>query len=334
MELILALPALFDERADTTAAPKPALAQLMAQAGAPTRESGGIAGALAARYGLARQSDWPLAPIRLAALGVDPGDAYWLVADPVNVEIGLSTAEIAGMVDDLTRAEADALLATLNAHFAPSELVFAAPTPGRFFVRAATATRVSTVAASAALRRPLRELFPQGPDAAAWRRWQSEIEMLLHEHPVNVARERTGRAQVNSLWFSEGGRLVRARSSARKIVTFAANGIASALAAYTGAELRSKPTDFRAAQKAAGAAESIVAVLCGRLDSSDVERAWAAPVRDALAKGSLDSVELIGEDAGDAVIWRARRPGLWERITGRFGAHDLRALLDAARLPA
>ena len=66
----------------------PALAHLLAIAGAPTRESGGIAAALAARYGVTRQADWPLAPLRLAALGVDPGAAFWLAADPVTLTVG------------------------------------------------------------------------------------------------------------------------------------------------------------------------------------------------------------------------------------------------------
>jgi hypothetical protein len=216
--------------------PAPALAELIALAGAPERQSGGIAAALAKHYGVARQSgqsDWPLAPIRVAALGVAPGDAYWLAADPVTVELGLANAELSGIVDDLGRAEADALLATLNAHFASDGLAFVAPRPDRFFVRAAAAQRLSTVTTSAALRRPLRPLLPQGPDAGVWRRWHSEIEMLFHEHAVNVERERTGRAQVNSLWFSEGGTLPPPPPAAR-IATFATNDIASALAAFAG----------------------------------------------------------------------------------------------------
>src|SRR5262245_17365072 len=103
MQPILALPALFEERADTTANERPtapALAQLLALSGAPKRQGGGLDGALAAHYGVAKQSDWPLAPIRLAALGTDPGSAYWLAADPVTVEVGLASAELAGIVDD------------------------------------------------------------------------------------------------------------------------------------------------------------------------------------------------------------------------------------------
>jgi len=332
MQLILALPALFEERDDSAASfPAPGLAHVITIAGRPERRTGGIDAALAAHYGVERQNDWPLAPVRLAALGVEPADGYWLVADPVTVEVGLATAELAGIVGDLDRMETDALVATLNRHFASDELAFVAPRPSRVFVRAATATRLSTVAASAALRRPLRPLLPQGRDAANWRRWQSEIEMLLHEHPVNVERERTGRAQVNGFWFSQGGTLPPLRQPAARIATFANDGIAGALAAFAGAPADPLPPGLSDALAAAGPVDSIVAALDSALDLASIERAWAAPARAALGAGSLDSVQIVTESAGDAVVWHAGRPRLWQRITGRFETRNLRALLDAAR---
>src|SRR4030042_6952016 len=145
MQLILVLPGLPELRAGIAASVRaPALAHLLALAGAPTREGGGIAAALAARYGVARQNDWPLAPIRLAALGVDPGTAFWLAADPVTLTVGRSDVRLAGVVADLARADADALVATLNAHFAGDGLVFVAPAPDAIFVRAGTRPRLST----------------------------------------------------------------------------------------------------------------------------------------------------------------------------------------------
>ena len=335
MQLFLALPGLFEERDDTGASgAAPALSHLLTLAGTPKRQTGGLDAALAAHYGVERQDDWPLAPIRIAALGIEPGDGYWLAADPVAVEVGMASAELAGVVADLDRSETDALVATLNAHFATDELAFVAPRPGRIFVRAATATRLSTVATSAALRRPLRPLLPQGPDAPTWRRWQSEIEMLLHEHPVNLERERAGRAQVNAFWFSQGGTLAPLRQPAASIATFASNGIAVALAAFAGAPAHALPDDLGGALDAAGSVDTIVAAPGEAIDIPSIERAWAAPARDALAAGSLDSMQILAESAGDAVIWHAGRPTLWQRIAGRFEARDLRTLLDATKQAA
>jgi len=331
MQFILALPPLLEERADKSAAPQaPALAHLLAMAGLPVRESGGVSAALASRYGVVRQTDWPLAPIRLAALGVDPGTDYWLAADPVTLEVGRVDVELARVVDDFDRAAADALLATLNSHFANDEVTFAAPRPDGFFVRVAAGIRLSTSPPAAAMRRPLRGLLPQGSDAAAWRRYQSEIEMLLHEHPVNVEREGAGRPPANTLWFYEGGTLPSRPVPAPSIATFAASGVACALAAHSGTPLHSVPRDLHRARSEAGNADSIVVVLDRALDLSTLERGWAAPARDALVAGSLDGVTLIGDEGGTAIVWQARRPRLWQRVTGRYRTRDLGALLDTA----
>lgn len=331
MQLILVLPGLFERRTDRTpAVHAPALAHLLAIAGSPAREGGGTAAALAARYGVIRQTDWPLAPIRLAALGVDPEAAYWLAADPVTFSVGRADVQLAGIVDDLGRADADALVATLNAHFANDGLHFVAPRPDAFFVRVATGLRLSTHPPGAALGRPLRALLPQGPDAAAWRRWHSEIEMLLHEHPVNVERERAGGALANSLWFSGGGILPPRPSPAPSIRTYATTGIAAALAKHAGSSLRTLPSQLRDALSDAGSADSIVVALDHALDAPLIERAWAAPARDALAAGSLHAVTLLCDDAGDAIVWYAPRPGLWQRVAGRYARHDLAALLGIA----
>ena len=331
MQLILVVPGLLESRAGLpTSVQAPALAHLLAMSGAPAREGGGIDAALAARYGVIRQTDWPLASIRLAALGVDPGVAFWLAADPVTLTVGRSDVRLAGVVDDLTRADADGLVATLNAHFAGDGLTFVAPRPDSFFVHAATRTRLATHPPGAALGRPLHGLLPEGADADAWRRWHSEIEMLLHEHPVNIERESAGQPPANSLWFSGGGTLPARPEPAVSIRTFAAGGIATTLAAHVGSPARALPGHLGAALDDAGDAESVVVALAAALDLAHLERSWAAPARNALAGGSLDAVTLLSDNAGDAVVWHARRPGLWQRLTGRFARHDLAAMLGAA----
>lgn len=47
--------------------------------------------------------------------------------------------------------------------------------------------------------------MPAGPQAAGHRRVVSEIEMALHDHPVNREREAAGLKPVNSLWLWGGG---------------------------------------------------------------------------------------------------------------------------------
>lgn len=332
MQLVLILPGLLDPR-NAGAAPirAPGLAALLALAAPPARDADGLDAAISSHYGIERQADWPLAAIRAAALGLRAGDAYWLAADPVTLVVGRDDVAFSGIVDDLTRADADALIASLNAHFADDGIAFVAPRPDAIFARLAIRPRVTTHPPAATPDQPLRIRLPEGSDAAAWRRWQSEIQMLLHEHPVNLEREKRGRPPANSLWFSSGGMLPPRPAPGAPICTFANSGIAVALAAHAGAPARSLPANLDAALDGAVGAGHVVVALAAEVGLTDIERSWAAPARDALVAGRLGAVSILAHDAGDAVIWHAGRPRLGKRIAGRFRRHDLAAEIAAAR---
>ncbi len=330
LQLVLVLPDLL--RAPGPAGAAPALARILATAGIPTREPDGVGAALAPFYGVARQTDWPFAALRAAALGIDPGADYWLAADPVTLEAGRDDLRLAGAVTDLAPAEATALMATLNAHFAADALAFVAPRPDAWFVRTAAVQALATCPLDAAIGRSLRTRLPGGTDAGRWRRWQSEVQMLLHEHPVNAGRERTGRRPVNSVWFWGGG--TRPAPSPRALRSYAAGGLAPALAAHAGAPAAPVPAALDAALAGAGATTTVVVSLDPSGDSGAAERAWAAPAWAALCRGALGAIVLIAGGGPEAVVWTARRPGVRQRLAARLRPPDLAALLASARAAA
>jgi hypothetical protein len=288
---------------------------LIACARAVEREPEGLAALLARHYGVARQHDWPLAPLRLAALGVAPGDAYWLAADPVTLVAGRDDVRPAGTVRDLARADADRLIDVLNRHFAADGLAFVAPRPEAWFVRAPSPPRMITHALDAAAGRALRTLLPEGPDAASWRRWLGEIQMLFHDHPINVARERAGAASVNSVWFSGGGTMPRPAADRAPTRTWAHVEVVRALAAHAGSVAQPLPADLAPVLRHGRGGERLVVALDAPLDLAVVESAWGMPAWRALAAGKLESVTLLADGAGDALALRVPRPGLWARIT-------------------
>jgi len=328
--LILALPGLLASR-KSGAAPVNAqhLARLLANGGAPVHEGDELGEALAPRYSVARQADWPLASIRIAHAGVDPQDAFWFTADPVTLAVGRDDVRLEGVVRDLTRSEAHALTTTLNVHFESDGLTFIAPSPDAFFVRSNTHFQVTTRAPAAAARSALSSLLPQGPDGDLWRRWQSEMQMLLHDHPVNVARESAGRTVANSVWFSAGGTRPVPPSPPPSIRTWSNGGIAAALASHIGAPALPIPERF-ALVRPDNDIETLVIAFDAPLDEHVVETLWATPIEAALAAGKLQSVSILADGAGRAVSWRALRPPLLQRITDRFASRDLAALLIAA----
>lgn len=42
--------------------------------------------------------------------------------------------------------------------------------------------------------------MPSGKDSASWRLWMTEVQMLFHSHPVNLARQAAGKKTVDWVW--------------------------------------------------------------------------------------------------------------------------------------
>jgi len=330
MHFVLALPGLLAPGAarDRVA---PHLARLIALAGAPEREPDGLDAALAARYGIRRTSDWPLAPVRASALDINADTAYWLAADPVTLEAGTSDVQLQGVVRDLEPADSATLVAALNTHFAGDGIAFVGPRPDAWFVRAGIPVALSTRPLAVVAGRMVRDFMPAGPDAGKWRRWQNEIEMLLHAHPVNAVREAAGKPRVHGVWLSEGGTMPPPGGG--DVRTFADAGIAVALARHAGVRAASVPASLDAALATATGAATVVVTLAAPIDLAQMEIAWARPAWNSLARGRLATVTIIADDAGDTLVWTARTPGAWQRIACTLARDDLARALAAARGP-
>ena len=140
-----------------------------------------------------------LAPLRALADGLVTKEGYCLCADPV--ELQMQPSQVMLQPDVVcTEAEAHQLCASLNAHFAEEGLCFFAPHPERWYLQAQSLGEVMMVPLRAAAGRDVRTLLPQGADARRWWRLINEMQMLLHQHPVNAARQQAGKPAINSLW--------------------------------------------------------------------------------------------------------------------------------------
>ncbi len=171
------------------------------------------------QFGVPRQADWPSAPIALLGAGMPPGEAFWLSADPVHLQVNRDQLILLAPESlSITDAEAVSLCAALNRHFAPDGLNFMAPEPHRWYLKTARPPRIVTSSLSRAVGKDVDHMLPQGEDRLAWHRIFNEVQMLLHAHPVNEEREQRGALPINSLWFSGGGTLPRARTTFHAIV--------------------------------------------------------------------------------------------------------------------
>jgi hypothetical protein len=317
----------------------PALHRWLARARATRSACGSAQQALCERFGVARQRDWPVAPLTLAADGGVPEDAHWLRADPAHLQAGrgdLILARTHGLA--LDRAEAEALIASLNAHFAADGLRFAAPAVQRWYLRTEAAPALVTTPAPAALGRNVDPLLPRGEDALHWHWRLNEIQMLLHEHPVNQAREARGAAPVNSIWLWGGGRMPECHLH-DCLAVWSDSALARGLARCAGSAGHGLPVDAETWLHALPDGSHLVAFdeeleplesgPAGRL--ARLEREWFAPLLAALRAGALNELVLSTHHLAHQVRFAASRLDLrkfWRR------AVPLASLATDAAAPA
>jgi hypothetical protein len=175
----------------------PALQKMLGRGHSETLEAVPLENLLCVSFGLSCLPDAPIAPISAAYDGLAEG--CWLRADPVNLALQRDRLLLTGV--QVGSEEAAALCASLNAHFSGQGMEFHAPHPQRWYVRLDALPRIRTTPLSQVVGGDVRRVLPAGEDAARWHQVFNEIQMLLHAHPLNDAREARGEPTINSVWF-------------------------------------------------------------------------------------------------------------------------------------
>lgn len=134
--------------------------------------------------------------------------AYWLYATPVHLVLQRDTFSLAAPVPlSLEMDEADALTAALNQHFTSDGLAFIWH-ENTWFLSLQANPQISTTAPQAAINKDISAYLPTGEGATKWASVTNEIQMLLFEHPVNIAREAKRLPAINSVWCYGSGQIL------------------------------------------------------------------------------------------------------------------------------
>lgn len=315
MRVTLVVPRLLAmERAALAAVP--ALARLAEYAGGYVAEPEGVAVALLAAAGVAR--DTAIAPLAALGAGFDPEMRVVQFADPVALVAGRDDVLLNGRVDDFAPDDAQALIAMLNGHFAGDGLVFHSPRPDAWFLTSSAVPLAATTPLPR-VRGAIAPHLPRGEHGATWRRWMSEMQMLLHEHAVNARREREGHTAVTGIW-PWGGGVAMPPQSAITAAIYAPPGrpgdIARGIAMRSPIAFGGTPARL---DTLAADADSIVVLppLAGPHALAALAGAWFAPAVTALERGVVAEVALLADDGDGAFTWIARAPGWATRLRAR-----------------
>lgn len=153
------------------------------------------------------QAKLPHAALAWQQAGNESGRAYWLYAAPVHLVLQRDSFSLAGPVPlPIDLEDAEALTRSLNTHFAADGLQFFWH-QHQWFLRLQQNPHIETTHPQRAVNQDIHPFLPIGKGASAWANFQNELQMLLFEHPVNIARDKQRLPAMNSIWCFGGGQL-------------------------------------------------------------------------------------------------------------------------------
>jgi hypothetical protein len=162
---------------------------------------------------LARALGWqgadgalPFAACLAAADGVAPGDLAWGLVTPVHWHVG--TDQVSLLAPEslaLSATDSRDLFEAAQPLFTSEGFVLAWGAPLRWYAAHESLAGLRTASLDRVIGRNVDRWLGSDPAARRIRRLQAEVQMLLHEHPVNRERERRGGPTVNSFWLSGCG---------------------------------------------------------------------------------------------------------------------------------
>jgi hypothetical protein len=128
-------------------------------------------------------------------------------ADPVYLQPDRHQAVLVASDDlELQVDESAALVETLNTHFAADNMRLRAPHPHRWYLQLQEADTIRTTPLPEVMGQGVNDHLPKGQRRQQWHGWLNELQMVLHQHPVNQHRLQAGKLPVNSVWLWGEGR--------------------------------------------------------------------------------------------------------------------------------
>lgn len=268
-------------------------------------------------------ADVPIAPITFA---LDHGDLpveYCLRADPVHA---IADRDVLRILDpnelSITASEAQDLVVTLNNYFAQDGLQFVAPHPARWYLVLPADPQMRTHSLPHVIGASLHDYLPFGKNGKRWQGILNEAQMLLHEHPVNNAREARGSLPINSVWLWGGGQVP---SLAQKTwaQVWSDNVVALSLAKLSRVPRTGAPASARAWLYEAITPGEHLVVLPSHSDLASMDAEWFTPLYEALKNTRLQRLTLhvlngteYSVDAAALKRWWIRRRSLARLFCG------------------
>lgn len=129
--------------------------------------------------------------------------AVIICADPIHIETSMQGVSVRSQSLEVTSQEAESIIKELNHFLVQDDLRIEVDVnlPQHWYLLGDGLKSLISTPLTQIEEGGLLSALPQGEHKAYWHRLWSEVQMLLHSHPVNQAREQQGKPSINALWF-------------------------------------------------------------------------------------------------------------------------------------
>lgn len=221
------------------------------------------------------------------------GQANWLHAEPVHFIAGLDRLSFLNLegAAGVTQTERAALGPMLADHLRLWNCHLHSTALSAWLIGSDRAFEAVTASPEAAAANELEHAMPGGPDAGELRRLMTELQMLLHDHPVNEVRARRGLPAVNAVWLWGAGAI--APTQTRLLPpAFGEEPYLTGIYQLHGHSVQAAPLDCdELIFRISGAGRAVAVVPVVEIDS--LETQWIEPLTRALAGHVIGRVDLI-----------------------------------------
>ncbi len=194
----------------------PALEQVLAR-GRACRIEAGTAGHLRfALFGLETDNALPVAALTHVSDRKETlnDEYYWLRCDPVTMRADMTKVFMTSHgFADFDPDERNEIENCVRAVLMEEKVDLHTDHPERWCIALREPLQFEFTPLDDALGMDVANTLPTPPEARSWRRILNEIQVALHNCPVNIQRRQCGKQEINSVWFWGGGFIPRATSN-------------------------------------------------------------------------------------------------------------------------
>jgi hypothetical protein len=274
-----------------------------------------------------QQNDWPIAAIMLQIDAPDLATAskdFWIRADPVHLRIEQNHIMLAdSQAFRITEEEAKELTQALNHNLADYDCMLLPLRPDRWYLRLSKIPDMRTYTLGQVTCKNINNFLPSGIDSIIWHKIFNEIQMLLHEHPINLARESRGELSINSVWLWGGGKLPQSiRSPYTQVwsdddfvhtLTLISNTQYAKLPANADEWLMTQPQgDHLVVLDLLRGKAKYRNAYSWRETLTAMEKDWFSPLHTALKQGKINQLTITALDETSTRNFTLTRSNLWK----------------------